>query len=127
MATTLQLNSVSSGEENGVLTIGFANDQSDPLEYLLFQRIVDWEEFGSDDDDEVYVERDGQQYGTYSGIEKFVLFRNNALIMLSAETAQALETEQELRVAFSATDKEFEQIKTDFERVFAGEVDFEIR
>jgi hypothetical protein len=75
MATTLQYNFAASSEENGVLTVGFADAQFDTREYLLFQRIVDWEEFGSDDDDEVYVERDGQQYGTYGGIKKFVLSR----------------------------------------------------
>ncbi|HLM59961.1 MAG TPA: Imm10 family immunity protein [Pyrinomonadaceae bacterium] len=126
MATVLQYNFVASSEENGVLTVGFADAQFDTQEYLLFQRIVDWEEFRSDDDDEVYVERDGQQYGTYGGIEKFVLSRNDALLLLIAETAEALDTEQEVSIAFSATDEQFEKLKTDFGRVFAGEVDFEL-
>jgi hypothetical protein len=126
MATTLQYNFAASSEENGVLTVGFADAQFDTREYLLFQRIVDWEEFGSDDDDEVYVERDGQQYGTYGGIKKFVLSRNEALLLLTAKTAEALDTERQVTVVFSATDEQFEKLKTDFGRVFAGEVDFEL-
>ena len=126
MTTDLQYNFVASSEENGVLTVGFADAQLDTQEYLLFQRFVDPEELGGDDD-EIYVERDGQQYGTYGGIERFVLSRKDALLSLTAETAQVLDTEQEVTVAFSATDKQFERLKTDFERVFAGEVEFEVK
>ena len=123
--TVLQYNFVPSSEENGVLTVGFADTQQDTQEYLMFQKFVDPEE--ADDDDGVYVERDGQQYGTYGGIEKFVLSRNNVLLSLTEKTAQSLDVEPEVSIAFSATDEQFEQLKTDFERVFAGEVEFEVR
>jgi len=124
--TVLQYNFVPSSEENGVLTVGFADTQGDTQEYLMFQKFVDPEEAGDDDDSGIYIERDGQQYGTYGGIEKFVLSRNNALLSLPAETAQMLDTEQEVSITFSATDEQFKQLKTDFERVFAGEVEFEV-
>ena len=87
---------------------------------------VDPEEI-EDEDEGVYVERDGQQYGTYGGIEKFVLSCKDALLLLTAKTAQALDTEQKITIAFTATDEQFEQLKTDFERVFADEVDFEVK
>ena len=126
MITSLQYGFVASSEENGVLTVGFADAQFETQEYLLFQRFVDPEEI-DDDEDGVYVERDGQQYGTYGGIEKFVLSRQDAQLFLIAETAQSLGTEQEISISFSATDEQFEQLKTDFELIFAGEVEFEVK
>lgn len=126
MTNTLQYNFVASAEENGVLTVGFADAQFDTQEYLMFQKFVDPEEIENDDDG-VYIERDGQQYGTYGGIEKFVLSRNNVLLKLTAKTAQTLDLELEVSIAFSATDEQFDKLKTDFERVFSGEVNFEVR
>jgi hypothetical protein len=51
---------------------------------------------------------------------------NEALLFLTAKTAEALDTERQVTVVFSATDEQFEKLKTDFGRVFAGEVDFEL-
>jgi hypothetical protein len=126
MTTALQYNFVSSAEENGVLTVGFADAQFDTQKYLMFQRFVDSEELGNEND-EIYIERDGQQYGIYGGIEKFVLSRKEALLLLAADTAQALDTGQQVKIFFTATDEQFEQLKTDFDRVFVGEVDFEVK
>ena len=125
MATTLRYNFVGSAEENGVLTVGFADDQSEPQEYLMFQNWLDASEVG--EDDEIYIERDGQQHGTYGGIERLVLSRDQALMWLSPETAKAINTEQEVTIIFSATDKQFQQLKADLEHVFAGTQSLELR
>jgi|GEM_PF-5594920 len=126
MSTALQYNFVDCVEENGVLTVGFADAQFDAQGYLMFQRFVDPEE-KDEADGGVYVERDGQQYGTYGGIEKFVLSRRDAQLLLSAEAARFLDTEQIVAIAFTATDEQFEQLKANFERVFADEIGFEVK
>lgn len=125
MTTILKYNFVNSDEENGVLTAGFADEQFDTKEYLLFQNWIDAEAEG--EEDEIYMERDGQSQGTYEGINKFILFRDNALLSLSAEAAQILDTEQEISILFSATDDEFQKLKKGLEIIFANRSNFEVR
>ena len=123
--TIFKYNFVSSSEEHGVLTVGFADSQFNTQNYLLFQSSIDADE--SEDNNEIYVERNGQQYGVYGGVEKFILSRNEAHLALTRETAKHLDTEREVVVIFFATDKQFLQLKVDLNRVFSGNVDFEIK
>lgn len=122
MTTTLKYGFVSSFEENGVLTVGFADNQFKTQEYLLFQN---WQD-GETEGDEIYIERDGQQQGTYGGIERFTLSRDRALMQLSSETAKVIRTEQEVTILFFATDEQFQQFKEALEIVFAGKQIFEV-
>jgi len=122
MTTRLQYHFVASDEDNDVLTVGLADSQFDTKEYLWFQRYLD-----PDEDDGVYIERDGQQYGTCGGIEKLVLSRDKIELYLSETTAEILDTEQEVEISFSATDEQFENFRAELKRVFEGDSTFEIR
>lgn len=122
MPTNLQYHFVASDEDNDVLTVGLADSQFDTKEYLWFQRYLD-----PDEDDGVYIERNGQEYGTYGGIEKLVLFRDKIELSLSATTAKILDTEQVIEINFSATDEQFENFRAELKRVFDGERVLEIR
>lgn len=120
MATTLKYNFVASDEENGVLTVGFADDQFNTQEYLMIQNWLDAEAEG--EDDEIYIEHNDQSQGTYGGVERLVLSRDHALLLLSPETAEVIDTEQEVNIFFSATDEQFQQLKAGLEVVFAGKL-----
>src|SRR5689334_2072576 len=125
MATTLTYNFVASDEENGVLTVGFADAEFDTQEYLLFQNWLDPEAEG--EDDEIYVERNDQSQGTFGGVERLILSRNHAFLLLNPETAKVINTEQEVNILFSATEERFQQLKAGLEIVFAGKSSLEVR
>jgi hypothetical protein len=123
MATTLQYNFVACNEENDVLTVGFADHQFETKEYLLLQN---WSVEMEDEDDEIYIERDDQSQGTYGGIERFTLARDHARLLLGSKTAEVLHTEQEVYISFSATDEQFQQLKTGLTIIFAGREGLEL-
>ncbi len=125
MVTTLHYNFVASVEENGVLTVGFADDEFNTQEYLLFQHWLDAEAAG--EDDVIYIERDDQSRGTYGGVQRLVLSRTHALLLLSPTTAGVIATEQAVNIFFSATDEQFQELKSGFEAVFAGTSRLELR
>jgi Immunity protein 10 len=122
MATILKYNFVISDEEDNVLTVGFADAPFKTQEYLLFQNCSDVES----EDNDVYIERDDQSQGTCGGIQQFILFSNHALLLLSLETAKIIDTEQEVNILFSATDVQFQQLKSGLGIVFAGKSCLEV-
>jgi hypothetical protein len=121
MPTKLQYHFVASDEAYEVLTVGLADSQFDTREYLWFQRSLD-----SDEDEGIYIERNGQQYGTYGGIEKLVLSRDKIKLRLSKKTAEILETDQEVLITFSSTNEQFEKFQDDLKRVFESESILEV-
>ena len=123
MATTLKYNFVGSDEENGVLTVGFANAQLDTQQYLKFQIWSDAEAEG--EGDEIYIERNDQSQGIYGGVERLVLSRGHAHLLLNVKTAKVIDTEQEVNISFSATDEQFQQLKSGLEVIFTGKQGFE--
>lgn len=122
MATDLTYGFVTIHEEDGVLIVGFASAEFGAQHYLMFQRYVESE----DEEEEIYLERDGQEQAVYSGIERFLLSRQNAFLWLSSETAHAIGTEREIRLQFSASDEQFQQLQVGLERLFAGQSVFEV-
>lgn len=122
MSTTLHYNFIGSHEEYEVLTVGFSDAQFNTQEYLWFQKSLDPEE-----DDEIYIEKDGQHQGTYGGVERVILSREESSLFLSEKTAQILNIEREIIISFSATDKQFAQFQSDLKRVFEGRQSLEIQ
>jgi hypothetical protein len=116
MATTLHYNFATVNQEDGVQTVGFADDQFAPSQYLLFQRSLDKDLEG--ETDEIYIERNGQSQGIYGGVERLVLSRDHAFLLFSSETAVAIGTEQEVNILFSVTDEEYQWLKAELEVIF---------
>lgn len=123
MNTILEYNFVSVTYDDDVLIVGFADAQFDTQHYLMFQRSLDEDEFNED----VYVERDGQNQSTYGGIEKLILYRKKALFNFKLKTSQWLNLEQEVMINFSISDEKFNQLKIGFEKIFAGKKILEIK
>ncbi len=96
----LEFTFVGSAEENGVFTIGLADDEHDASEYLLFQQWIDPDE--AELDSAVYIERNGQQYGTYGGLVAAVLGWSALRLSLTPGAANALGTAMAIEVAFPA-------------------------
>ena len=124
MATTLKYNFVASDEENGVQTVGFVDDQFNTQQYLIFQNWLDAEAEG--EDDEIYIERNDQSQGIYGGVERLILARDHALLLLSSETATVINTEEEVKILFSVTDEQFQQLKMGLEIVFTDKQGLEL-
>jgi hypothetical protein len=65
----LQLDFVAVTETDGVLIVGFADDPVETIAYFVIQRAK------PPTDDEVYVERDGQEYSGYGRVRRWTLTR----------------------------------------------------
>lgn len=90
-----------SGESDGVLLAGLADDQHETVDYLLFQKSIDP---GAQDlklgHDQVHVTLNGRTSSSYGGIESIRLVSSELQIQVDASTAEALGTAQEFLVSF---------------------------
>src|SRR6266849_9598422 len=100
MSTVLNGQHTYAQEQDGILTIGFADDLNQPSEYLLLQRSF----MPSDQDkrlghDRVHIELNDQYYSTYGGVKRVRLAGGQLFLSLDEKTAKALNSEAELEVA----------------------------
>ncbi|WP_313459987.1 Imm10 family immunity protein [Stenotrophomonas sp.] len=90
-----------SGESDGVLLAGLADDQHETVDYLLFQKSID----PSAQDlklghDQVHVTLNGRTTSCHGGIKCIRLASNELQIQVDASTAEVLGTAQEFVVSF---------------------------
>lgn len=89
------------GESDGVLLAGLADDQHETVDYLLFQKSIDT---GKQDlklgHDQVHVTLNGRTSSCYGGIESIRFVSNELQIQVDASTAEVLGTAQEFVVSF---------------------------
>ena len=104
-------------EENGVLSVGFADSHSLDGEvdsYVVFQRTVDPTEEDRFGAAAVYLELGDQSRSGYGIVQQFVLNRNRARIVLSDEGARKLAQDTfipEIRVQFDVDDELFAELE----------------
>jgi hypothetical protein len=105
--------------EDDYWLVGFADDEFETTQYLMLQR-------GMEDDEQdvrfgmntYHVERDGQQYSMYGGIERFVLQRDRLLVDFTPEGQVRLQTST-MKITFAISDEKFARLKEQLGRVFA--------
>lgn len=100
--------------------VGFADEKFATRQYLTLQRSYE------DDDQDLelgmdiyHVERDGQAYSCYGGIECFELHSNHAVVTFTTNGAKHLKTER-IEITFDVDTDEFRKLARQLERVFAG-------
>lgn len=114
MIPALQLDFVAVTETDGVLIVGFADDPFETTAYFLLQRAE------PPTDDEVYVERDGQEYSGYGRVRRWTLTRCQLELELDESLACRLELPNAFAVRFQCDDAAFEQLGAALSRVFSG-------
>lgn len=111
-------------EIDDALVIGFPKLELDggAAEYVMFQRSLDPDEDGPGIDG-VYVERDGQGFGGYGGIVRFVLHRDRAVMELDDRIGRALgrpDVWHEVTIHLTVDGSTFEVLRSGLARVFVG-------
>jgi Immunity protein 10 len=109
------LNFVSVNEIDDALVVGFADHQFETTRYVMFQRSLD-----RNDDDGVYVERDGQQFSAYGTVNSCTLTRHQINLSLDALLAEAVDMPSSFAIRFSCTDVVFEDLRAALPRIFSG-------
>lgn len=101
MSTKLVAKFLYAGTDDNVLMVGFADDEYDPQESILFT----WSPEVDEQDlrlghDQVYISTGDQSKGTYGGVTRVVLRNGSATLVLTPKTAQRLKTEPCIEVEF---------------------------
>jgi hypothetical protein len=103
--------------------VGFADEKFDTKQYLMLQRSF------ADDEQDVrlgmntyHVERDGQQWGCYGGIERFELQRDRVNIAFTEKGRKCLGSVSAMEITFHVSDRQFRRLKDRLGRIFAGAV-----
>lgn len=110
MAAHLKAGCVYTSDEDDVVMVGFADQQYGARRYLLLQRARSVsEEERARGEDTVYLEVDGER-SEYDAIESIVVERTAAMVVLQAESAARLKTDQEILVSFRNDDHEYSQL-----------------
>ena len=96
---------VSYGEEDGVFTLGFANEASDVAEYLLLQ----WKEAYEEQDkvlgmDKIYLEYSEQSRSCYGGIGSISAGHREIIIDLTQRAAETLQVEGPIEITIKTPD-----------------------
>ncbi len=122
---TFQANTVSAEyDENDVLIIGFADLQADgePNHYFMIQHSEEYDE----QDVELgmnayYIERDGQGYSTYGGIQKIVLGSRQIRVELDEVGQKQLEVPG-IIIHFNLTEEGYSHLQQQLRKVFDEQI-----
>lgn len=108
--------------EDGVVFVGFSDDEFEPSVYLLLQRAVS---LGLQDialgHDTVHVTYCDQSRSSYGGVLQFILHQGKAQIQFAKETASKLGTTQHLDIHFVQNEKLIDQLIYHLQQIFAGQ------
>ncbi len=108
------------GEEDDILTIGFADKADEPTTYLLLQRsLLPSEQDKRLGQDKVYLELNEQIHSAYGGIKQVDLNDNRLLLVLDAKTADELGASTELEVRVD--EQMVADLRKQLGRLFAGQ------
>lgn len=108
--------------DDGVIIIGFGDDEIDTQNYLLLQRSV----MPTLQDrilghDKVHIAFSSQTNSTYGGITRFVLRTGMAEIYFDDQAAKALGIPDWLNITFAFSHDQFQTLTEHLERMFEGE------
>jgi hypothetical protein len=101
-------------------SLSFADHLQSPKHYLVLQRDEENAEATLSDVENVYIERDDQQFGGYGGIESVVLERDRLTLNLTPRMAKQMGHQDALTVTFAADDQLFENVREALKLVFRG-------
>ncbi|MBO0934097.1 Imm10 family immunity protein [Fibrella aquatilis] len=113
MNVKFQANTVSTVEENEVLTVGFVDNEQQPAEQFMLQS-----SHFEKSDQPIYCERNDQIQGCYDGVEQVVIERTRIHIWLNKAGTQNLEC-AELEIYFDIDDTRFGQLVLTLQQILA--------
>lgn len=103
------------------LLVGFADDEYETKESLIFMRSHEYDEqdvaLGMN---QVYIERNDQGHSAYGGIQTFILLRNRARLCFDETTAHQLGITPRFEIRFAMNDTEFDDLKQGLRSLFEG-------
>ena len=109
-----------SGEENGVLVLGFADDKDQPSQYLLLQRTLapsaQDRRLGQDG---IHIEINDQSNSAYGGIRRVELKEDRIVLSLGESTARAIGSEENVEVVIDPAKND--DLRDELARLFAGQ------
>ena len=121
MTETFDAGCVAVTDEDGVLLVGFADDEFETTSYITLQRP---HEYDAQDValgmDRVHIERDSQAQSAYGGIEEFVLQRDRAILRLDEATGRKLGGATKLEIRFAIDSDQFDRLRSGLRRLFEG-------
>lgn len=115
VSPALQLDFAAVTEADDTLIVGFADQQFETTSYFMLQRALT-----PSDGDQVYLERDGQQYCGYGTVHRCTLTRFQLELEIEDSLADALDFPDAFVVRFKCGDAVFEQLRAALPRIFSG-------
>jgi hypothetical protein len=108
--------------------VGFADDEFDTQNYLTLQRAFE------DDEQDIrlgmntyHVERNGQAWSCYGGIEKCCLYPDRIQVHFSADSAANMGGVSSIEITFAMKPAEFERLEHRLQKILAGCSILEVR
>ena len=112
------------GESDGVLMAGLADDQYETVDYLLFQKAIDPSaqdvELGHD---QVHLTLNGGASSCYGGVESIRLVSSELKVRVDSSAAEVLGTEQDFVVSFDCRLEGLDELSLMLEKMFESFVD----
>jgi hypothetical protein len=101
--------------------LSFLDRDDDTSEhYFVMDRSEDTPDEALPDMDNVYVERDDQQWGGFGGIERVLLDRGGLSIRLGARMAEQMGQHDEICITFDIEEGEFNQLRYVLQLIMRG-------
>ena len=101
-------------------SLSFADRLQDHKHYLILARDEENAEAVFSDVENVYIERDDQQFGGYGGIESVILEPDRLTLNLTPRMARQMGNRDALTVTFEADDSLFANVRDVLKLVFRG-------
>jgi hypothetical protein len=107
-------------DENNVIMVGFADDEFETQDYVLFQKsLVCNEQDKEMGFDKVHITYCNQTQSSYGDILKFVLKNGLIEINLDEKTASELRTDEQIEIVFPQNNIKIVDVKQYLAKMFA--------
>lgn len=115
MSILLKASFVYFGIEDETIIIGFADDEFDTKEYVLFQKSLSVEEIPILN--KVHITLNSENRAAYGGIVRIILSKKLISIFLSKETASSLGVVDSIHIEYATEEKEFDSLISHFHKL----------
>lgn len=115
MSILLKASFVYSGIEDETLLIGFADDEFETKEYVLFQKSLCIEDIPILN--KVHITFNSENRSEYGGILRIILSRKLISIFLSKETARSLRVNESIDIEYDIDEKRYNTLISQFNRL----------
>lgn len=115
MTTLLKASFVYFGVEDETILIGFADNEFETKEYVLFQKPLCMEDIPILN--KVHITLNSQDRSEYGGIVKIIISRKLMSIFLSKETARSLGVNDSIDIEYDIDEKRYHALISQFNKL----------